>query len=160
MKVIKKQKKTRKEPLSVKMKDCSIKLNRLSLSTIQRYIDPPTQIINCNVSVIIKDGKVLKIQQSGLKIPIGITVSKIENPKPSDEFNLYNLRGQKTTARPTSTDKKVPGKKCTTVAVINPSVRKNQLWSECKKARSADKLIQNVIVFAKQVQLSLKIQRD
>lgn len=131
-------------------KDLCVKLTRLSKETIRRYLissfDP-----NCMLYLNIKDGKVLKVQHSGTKIPMTITVNSTIS-KPDESANTYNLRKVK---KKEEEEEKKALKKCTAVAIIGTAVRKNQLWSLVKKDCNKAVLIEGAVVFGKQVSLNI-----
>lgn len=127
------------------LKDCRVNLTKLSKERIQRYLVGSTGInYNCNIHFKInRDGDVVAVRESGTKVPMTITITEFLDPKPS-----YNLRATSTKTGPNEA-KKVG--KCSAVAVISVSVRKNQLWNQCKKTRDESKIVESSIVFAKQV---------
>lgn len=145
MKVAKKILTKQSEKSLFGVKGVSVRLTRLSQETIQKYMNIPAEN-NCNIYLNIKDGRVMKVKQSGIKIPITITV-KATIPESAEKLNTYRLRERKKTEE----EGKKHVKKCSTVAVIGATVRKEQLWSIVKKARNDALLNEGAVVFGKQV---------
>lgn len=145
MKTKKTSKQSQKSKEIFGIKNVKVKLNRLSQSTIQKYLENSNDR-NCDLYLNIKDGKVVKIKEAGLKIAMTITVNSII-PKPP-ENNSYSLRAKK---NPKEDEKKPAKAKCTTVAVLGNSTRKNQLWSMSKKSQKKSMLTVGAVVFGKQV---------
>lgn len=130
------------------IKNCEVKLTRLSHGTISKYIESSVQ--NCDLYLNIKNGKAVKIKYAGVKIPMTIT---IESTIPKPVENKYNLR-------PNEKQKEEEGnkpKKCLTVAVVGAAARKNQLWALAKKNQDKMMLSEDVVVFAKQVNKKCRI---
>lgn len=124
-----KQKSTSKRgetPLGIKYP--RVNLTRLSQGTIRKYTE---NVVDCNLYLNIKEGKVVAVRDSGTKIPMTITVKSIIS-KPPKNRSKYNLRAtEKATEK--ETNEKKPAKNCLAVAVIGAAARKNQLWSLAKK---------------------------
>lgn len=125
----------------IKTKDLSVNLIRLDKETINRMMGLTTPtVVNYNLSLRIKNGEISRICESGTYVPMIITLQQ-------NLTNKYSLR-IRAEEKPKKQAKK---SKTTTVGVISNTVRNRQLWAECKKLAVKEKLVEQAIVFAKQV---------
>lgn len=144
------------------IKDLRVNLIRLDKNTIYRMIGMNKSVSTYNISMRLKNGEVVCVQDSGEALSMIITVKSIHpssppipstiNSQPTSDMpmlqssNQYSLR-----ARAVVQPKKPEPKISTAVSEISVSLKKRQLWSSCKKDLKKEKLVLGAIVFAKQV---------
>lgn len=123
------------------LKNLRVNLIRLDRETIERYLVADDKTFN--VGIKIRNGRFKITHQSGPK-PMTVTISSLSNPFPQNE---YSLRARNAPQKNETKNSKPKG----VLSEITVSVRKQQLWTACRRAVNASKLIEGSIVFGKQV---------
>lgn len=162
----KKEKSTKKNMTKPVMKNCKVKLTRLSSATIERFLsnemanlneqEPAKTVMKCSESIVQHTIKI-SIRKNALRVgdytqmasknnslflqlklsPNGVTVlNRMMNLRPRPNLALVNVVAQK-----------MPPVKTISCRIKYKNV--NEAWSQCKKKYGKDKYALNDIVMAK-----------
>lgn len=132
---------TRRVKSRMGIRDLNVNLIRLDKETIKRIMGLTTPtVVNYNLCLRIKNGEISRICESGTYVPMVITLQ----PNRTKRYSL-RIRAEEKPKKPAQKSK------TTTVGVISNAARNRQLWMECKKLAVKEKLVEQAIVFAKQV---------